>query len=68
MTILTVPNDLSPSFDPREVEPVISLNSLPDFSTPQTLNLVGYIKNQNVFILIIVEEPIILVFFALLKK
>jgi hypothetical protein len=38
--------------DPYEVEPLISLHSLPSFSTPQTLKLNGYIKNKKVIILI----------------
>jgi hypothetical protein len=44
--------DLTPPSDPPEVEPVISLNALIGFSTPQTLKLIGYIKNQKVIILI----------------
>jgi hypothetical protein len=44
--------DPTPPFDPLEVEPVISLNSLTSFSTPQTLKLIGYIKHHKVIILI----------------
>jgi hypothetical protein len=35
-----------------EVEPIISLNVLTSFSTPQTLKLIGYSKNRKVIILI----------------
>jgi hypothetical protein len=38
--------------DPREVEPLISLHVLIEFSTPQTLKLIGYIKNMKFIILI----------------
>jgi hypothetical protein len=41
----------SPSYPP-EVEPVISLNALTSFYAPQTLKLIGYIKNRKVIILI----------------
>jgi hypothetical protein len=44
--------DITPPSDPLEVEPVISLNALTDFSSPQTLNLIDYIKHQKVIILI----------------
>jgi hypothetical protein len=37
--------DINPPFDPPEVEPIISLNSLTRFSSPQTLKLIGYIKH-----------------------
>jgi len=43
---------VTPPSNPPEVEPIISLNALTDFSTPQTLKLIGYIKNQKVIILI----------------
>ena len=39
------PIDITPPFDPPKVEPVISLNALTGFSSPQTLNLIGYIKH-----------------------
>jgi hypothetical protein len=45
MEELPPPVDLTPPSDPPEVEPVISLNSLTGFSAPQTLKLIGYIKN-----------------------
>jgi hypothetical protein len=35
------PTDITPPSDPPEVEPVISLNALTGFSTPQTLKLIG---------------------------
>jgi hypothetical protein len=44
--------DITPPSDPPEVEPIISLNSLTDFSTPQTLKISGYIKHQKVIILV----------------
>jgi hypothetical protein len=44
--------DITPPSDPPEVEPVISLNALTGFSTPQTLKLIGYIKHQKVIILV----------------
>jgi hypothetical protein len=44
--------DITPPSDPPEVEPVISLNALTSFSTPQTLKLIGYIKHRKVIILV----------------
>jgi hypothetical protein len=44
------PIDLTPPSNPLEVEPVISLNALMDFSAPQTLKLIGYIKHRKVII------------------
>jgi hypothetical protein len=44
--------DITPPSDPPEVEPIISLNALIDFSTPQTLKLISYIKHQKVIILV----------------
>ena len=49
---LPPPFDLTPLFDPPEVEPVISLNALTGFSAPQTLKLISYIKNREVIILV----------------
>jgi hypothetical protein len=49
---LPPPSDLTPLSDPPEVEPVISLNALTGFSAPQTLKLIGYIKNRKVIILV----------------
>jgi hypothetical protein len=46
------PIDITPPSDPLEVEPVISLNALTGFSTPQTLKLIGYIKHRKVIILV----------------
>jgi hypothetical protein len=43
--------DITPPSDPPEVDPVISLNALTSFSTPQTLKLIGYIKHWKVIIL-----------------
>jgi hypothetical protein len=44
--------DINPPSDPPEVEKIISLNALTDFSAPQTLKLIGYIKHQKVIILV----------------
>jgi hypothetical protein len=44
--------DITPPSDPTEVEPIISLNALTGFSTPQTLKLIGYIKHRKVIILV----------------
>jgi hypothetical protein len=44
--------DITPPLDHPEVEPIIYLNSLIGFSTPQTLKLIGYIKHQKVIILV----------------
>jgi hypothetical protein len=49
---LPPPYDLTPPSDPPKVEPVISLNALTGFSSPQTLKLIGYIKNRKVIILV----------------
>jgi hypothetical protein len=46
------PTDITPPSDPPKVEPVISLNSLTGFSSPQTLKLIGYIKHRKVIILV----------------
>ena len=45
-------SDIHPPSDPPEVEPIIFLNALTDFSTPQTLNLIGYLKHRKVIILV----------------
>jgi hypothetical protein len=37
--------EINPPSNPPEVEPIISLNALTGFSTPQTLKLIGYIKH-----------------------
>jgi hypothetical protein len=52
MAELPEPTNITLPSDPQEVEPVISLNSLKRFSSPQTLKLIGYIKHQKVIILI----------------
>ena len=44
--------DITPPSDPLKVEPIISLNALTGFSTPQTLKLIGYIKHRKVIILV----------------
>jgi hypothetical protein len=38
--------------NPLNVEPLISLNTLTGFSTPQTLKLIGYIKHRKFIILV----------------
>jgi hypothetical protein len=48
---LPSPSELTPPFDPPEVELVISLNDLTGFSSPQTLKLIGYITNHKFIIL-----------------
>jgi hypothetical protein len=49
---LPYPTNLNPPSYPQKVEPVISLNALVGFSTPQTLKIIGYIKHRMVIILI----------------
>jgi hypothetical protein len=44
--------DITSPSDPPEVEPVISLNALTGFSSPQTLKLISYIKHRKVIILV----------------
>ena len=44
--------DITPPSDPPKVEPIISLNALIDFSAPQILKLIGYIKHRKVIILV----------------
>jgi len=39
------PTDINLSPDPLEVEPLISLNAIIGFYAPQTIKLIGYIKN-----------------------
>jgi hypothetical protein len=51
MEELPPPYDLTPPSDPPYVDLVISLNALTSFSTPQTLKLIGYIKNRKIIIL-----------------
>jgi hypothetical protein len=45
-------DDPTPLSNTPEVEPLISLQNLIVFSTPQTLKLIGYIKHQKFIILI----------------
>ena len=49
---LPPPSDMTPPFDPPEVESMISLNDLTILSSPQTLKLIGYIKNRKFIILV----------------
>jgi hypothetical protein len=44
--------NITPPSDPPKVELVISLNALTDFSAPQALKLIGYIKHRKVIILV----------------
>jgi hypothetical protein len=44
--------DITLPYDPPEVEPLISLNALTGFFSPQTLKLIGYIKHMKVIILV----------------
>jgi hypothetical protein len=44
--------NITPPSDPPEVEPIISLNALTGFSTPQTLKLIDYIKHRKFIILV----------------
>jgi hypothetical protein len=44
--------DITPPSDPPEVEPIISLNALTGFFSPQTLKLIGYIKHRKVIIMV----------------
>jgi hypothetical protein len=37
--------NITPPLYPPEVEPIIFLNALSSFSTPQTVKLIGYIKH-----------------------
>jgi hypothetical protein len=46
------PTHITLPYDPLDVQSIISLNALTSLSAPQTLKLIGYIKNQMVFILI----------------
>jgi hypothetical protein len=46
------PTNITLPLDPPDVEPIISLNYLTRFSAPQTLKLIGYIKNHKVIIVI----------------
>jgi hypothetical protein len=48
----TFPSYTPPPPPPRNFEPIISLNALTGFSTPQTLKIIGYIKYRKVIILI----------------
>ena len=52
MSVSLEPTNLTPPSDPPEVEPVISLNSLTRFFSPQTLKLIGYINHRKVIILV----------------
>jgi hypothetical protein len=49
---LPPPYDFTPPSGPPYVDPVISLNALTSFYAPQTLKLIGYIKNKKVIILV----------------
>jgi hypothetical protein len=49
---LPPPSDITPPFDPPDVDPMISLNALTGLSAAQTLKLFGYIKNKKFIILV----------------
>jgi hypothetical protein len=46
------PTNHTPPLDTLEVKPIISLNSLTEFSTLETLKIIGYIKKRKLIILI----------------
>jgi hypothetical protein len=48
----TPPTKEETNFQDPCKEPQISLHALSDFSTPQTFNLIGYIRNYKVIVLI----------------
>jgi hypothetical protein len=52
MEELPPPSDLTPPSDPPDIDLVISPNALTSFSAPQTLKLIGYIKNRKFIILV----------------
>jgi len=52
MEDLPEPTDITPPSNQPELELVISLNAFTEFSSPQTIELISYIKNQKVIILI----------------
>jgi hypothetical protein len=52
VSVSSEPTDITPPSYPPEVEPIISLNVLTGFFSPQTLNLIGYIKHRKVIILV----------------
>jgi hypothetical protein len=60
--------DINPPSNPLEVEPIISLNALTGFSSPQTLKLIGYISTERSSFWLIVASPKILFIAALPKK
>jgi hypothetical protein len=49
---LLPPSDLTPPSEPLDVDPMISLSALTGFSAPQSLKLIGYIKNRKFIILL----------------
>jgi hypothetical protein len=46
------PDATTPPTNPPEVEPLISLRAITEFSAPQTLKLIGYIKHRKIIILV----------------
>jgi hypothetical protein len=48
----SLPDATQESIDPPEVEPLISLHAITKLYGPQTLKLIGYIKNRKVIILV----------------
>jgi len=49
---LLPPSDRTPPSEPLDVDPMISLSALTGFSAPQSLKLIGYIKNRKFIILL----------------
>jgi hypothetical protein len=49
---LPEPNSITPPSNPTKIEPIIYLNALTSFFAPQTLKIIGYIKNRKVIIII----------------
>jgi hypothetical protein len=49
---ITPPSDVTQPYDPPNIYPMISLNSLIGFSPLETLKLIGYIKNRKFITLV----------------
>jgi len=49
---LPLPSNLTPPSDPPDVDSMILVNVVTGFSAPQTLKLIGSIKNRKVIILV----------------
>jgi hypothetical protein len=64
----SLPNSAKETVNPPKFDPLISLHALTGFSHPQTLNLIGYIKNMKASSLLTVVAPTILFIIALPRK